>query len=581
MFEGVDLVVDTGERLCLVGRNGSGKSTLLQIAAGLLELDGGERMVRSGSRVAYVPQEPDLSGYATVEEYVVSGLPDEHRGESYRADAVLGEIGLEGGAPPERLSGGEVRRAALARALVGEPELLLLDEPTNHLDLPAIEWLEGWLSDYRGAFVLVSHDRALLEKLTRSILWLDRGVLRRNRSVGFSGFDDWAENLLEEEAHQRAQLDKLIAEETRWSREGISARRKRNQGRLRRLYELRGRRAVQIKRAGDVKLAAETGDMSGKVVIEAKGLRRAFGERLILRGFSTRIGRGDRIGVIGPNGAGKTTLVRLLIGDLEADAGSLRHGVNLTPLYLDQRRESLDPSRTLWDTLVEKGTDQVMVRGKPRHVLGYLQDFLFSPGQARAPVGDLSGGERNRLCLARALARPSNLLVLDEPTNDLDMETLEVLQEVLANYEGTLLLVSHDRDFLDRVVTSTIALEGDGEAVEYAGGYSDYLRQRQEARPAAAPRPKPSARERRTREQTKLSYNQERELVALPEQMAALQGELEEIEALLADPDAYTRDPDAYQAAVARLDEAKGELAGLEERWLELELLRETFAAKR
>jgi ABC transport system ATP-binding/permease protein len=579
MFEGVDLVVDTGERLCLVGRNGSGKSTLLQIAAGILEADGGERIVRSGARAAYVPQEPDLGGYATVEEYVLAGLPEELSAETYRVDAVLGELGLDGSAAPERLSGGELRRAALARALAGEPDLLLLDEPTNHLDLPAIEWLERWLESFRGAFVLISHDRRMLEKQTTSILWLDRGVLRRNRSVGFSGFDEWSEAALEEEAHQRAQLEKLIVEETRWSREGIKARRKRNQGRLRRLYDLRAERAAQIKRTGDVKLAADRGDMSGRLVLQAKGLQKSFGERAILRGFSTRVQRGDRIGIIGPNGAGKTTLVRLLIGDLEADAGTLRVGVNLVPLYLDQRRETLDPALTLWDTLVEKGTDQVMVRGRPRHVLGYLQDFLFTPGQTRAPVGDLSGGERNRLCLAKALARPSNLLVLDEPTNDLDIETLEVLQEVLASYEGTLLLVSHDRDFLDKVVTSTIALEGDGEAVEYAGGYRDYLRQRQEAPRLEHKQPKPAARERRARAQTKLSYKQEREADALPAQMAEIEEEVEGIEALLADPDAYARDPAVYQAAVARLDVAKAELFAVEERWLELEVLRESLAA--
>jgi ATP-binding cassette subfamily F protein uup len=578
LFHDVDLVLAPGDRVCLVGRNGSGKSTLLKVAAGLLQPDGGVRSVRLGARVAYVPQEPVIEGFATLGDFVADGLDPEHAHERYRADAALDAIGLDPARSAEGLSGGEIRRAVLARMTVGRPDVLLLDEPTNHLDLPTIEWLERQLGAFRGALVVISHDRAFLEHLTTSTLWLDRGVLRRNPNAGFAGFDDWAEAALAEEAKQQSKLDKLIAQETQWLREGISARRTRDQGRLRRLNAMRAERAAQVARAGNIKLNAERGDMSGKLVIEATGLRKAYGDRVVLRDFGTTVLRGDRVGIIGPNGAGKSTLIKLLMGEIEPDKGTVRLGTNLTPVYLDQHRATLDPDATVWETLAEKGTDQVLVHGRPRHVMSYLEDFLFSSDRARSPVRSLSGGERNRLLLARALARPSNLLVLDEPTNDLDIETLDVLEDVLADYAGTLLLVSHDRDFLDRVVTSTIALEGDGEAIEYAGGYSDYLRQRV-ARRAEAPVEvvKPAA-ERPKRAQKKLSFKQQRELEALPGQMAALQDEIAGLEALMGDPDAYGRDPEGFQAGVQRLEAARGELAALEERWLELEMLREELA---
>ena len=577
LFRGVDLAVHTGDRLCLVGRNGSGKSTLLKVAAGLLPPDEGTRSVRADCHVAYVPQEPVVEGAGSLTDFVVDALPPASRHERYRADELLTELGLDGDRPARNLSGGEGRRAVLAATLVQRPDVLLLDEPTNHLDLPTIEWLERRLLAFRGGLVLISHDRTFLERLTRGMLWLDRGALRRNSSAGFGGFDDWAESVLAGEATSRAKFDKRLAEETRWSREGISARRTRNQGRLRRLHAMREERAEQVKRVGQVALAAERGEASGKLVIEARGLRKAYGEHVVVRDFSTTVLRGDRVGIIGPNGAGKTTLVRMLTGDLPPDAGTVRIGTRLTPVYLDQQRSKLDPDKTLWDTLVEKGTDQVLLGGKPRHVLGYLKDFLFAPEQARSPVGSLSGGERNRLLLAWAMLRPSNLLVLDEPTNDLDMETLDVLQETLAGYDGTLLLVSHDRDFLDRVVTQTIAFEPDGEIVEYAGGYSDAVTQRR-SRPTAATVATPTAAPgRRARERTKLSYNEARELEALPAQIAAAEADVARLEAILEDADAYARDAKAYNAAAADLDETRVTLEGLEERWLALEELREAL----
>ncbi len=582
LFQGVDLSIGAGDRVCLVGRNGSGKSTLLKIAAGLLTPDAGTRIVQARCHVAYVPQEPVVDGYDTIGDFVRAGLRPEHRDALYRADSVMGELGLDPAQPTANLSGGETRRAVLARTLAGEPDVLLLDEPTNHLDLPTIEWLERRLGGFAGALVVISHDRTFLSRLTRSILWLERGVLRRNANAGFAAFEAWSEAALEEEARNRAKLDKLIAQETQWSREGISARRTRNQGRLRRLQGLRAERRDQVALQGSVKLGAERGEVSGRLVIEAHNIRKSFGDRVLLRDFSTTVLRGDRVGIIGPNGAGKSTLVRLLTGEIEPDAGTVKLGTRLTPVYLDQTRSSLDPTLTVWETLVEKGTDHVLVHGQPRHVVGYLEDFLFAPHQARSPVSSLSGGERNRLLLARALARPSNLLVLDEPTNDLDMDTLDVLQETLADYAGTLLLVSHDRDFLDRVVTSTIVLEGDGEAIEYAGGYQDYLTQKAYAdRESAAARSASGAsgrapvRGRAMRTAAKLSFQQQRELEALPAVMSAAADEVDRLDALLADPDAYARDPAAFNAGVVQVAAARDALAGFEERWLELETLRE------
>ncbi|MCK5624011.1 MAG: ABC-F family ATP-binding cassette domain-containing protein, partial [Alphaproteobacteria bacterium] len=419
LFDKADLAVCRGERIALVGRNGSGKSTLLKLLAGQIEPDSGERLIQLGVRVAYLPQEPDLSGYDTVLDYAAAGLPEGEEHAAHMAEALLHSLSLDGARPTDELSGGETRRAALARAMVGGPDVLLLDEPTNHLDLPAIEWLEQRLAGGRFGLIVISHDRAFLERITNCTLWLDRGRLLRS-DKGFAHFEAWSEEILEREAVETAKLDKLIAEETTWSHQGITARRKRNQGRLRRLHELRARRAGQAGRTGSVRMEAAEAGVAGKRVIEARDIAKAYDANEVICGFSTRILRGDRIGIIGPNGAGKTTLLRMLIGDLQPDSGELRLGTNIEMVYLDQTREALAPGETPWSLLCPGGGDQVMVGNRPRHVVAYMRDFLFADNQARSPVESLSGGERNRLLLARALARPSNLLVLDEPTNDLD-----------------------------------------------------------------------------------------------------------------------------------------------------------------
>mgnify|MGYP001171463282 CR=1 FL=1 len=576
LIDGAGFAIGPGDRLCLVGRNGAGKSTLLKIAGGLVEPDGGERFLQPGTRVAYLSQMPDFAGAASVLDYVTAGGAAPHE-----AEAVLDELGLDPGKATATLSGGEGRKAALARVLADAPDILLLDEPTNHLDLPSIEWLEGRLVQFRGAFVLISHDRAFLRRLAAGCLWIDRGTVRR-LDKGFAQFEEWSEQILADEEVVQQKLDRLIEQETQWSREGISARRRRNQGRLRRLHALREERARQIEHAGRAALAVETGQSSGTLVIEAEHISKSFGERVIIRDFSTRILRGDKIGIIGPNGAGKSTLLKMLMGDLAPDSGKIRLGTNLTPIIVDQSRASLDPEATLWQTLCEGGGDQVMVRGRPRHVVSYLRDFLFREAQARQPVKALSGGEQCRLLLARALARPSNLLVLDEPTNDLDMETLDLLQEMLAEYDGTVLLVSHDRDFLDRVVSSVIALDGSGEAEEYPGGYSDYLRFMEARAPArltaAKPAPSAEAKPERARAATKLSYKETRLLEELGAKMPKLQAEIEKLEAELADPNLYARDPEAFARITARHDALRSELAEAEESWLEIELKRETLA---
>jgi ATP-binding cassette subfamily F protein uup len=581
LLDGAELSVSVGDRVCLVGRNGSGKSTLMRIAAGLRDADSGEVFIQPGSTVRYLAQEPDLAGFATTLAYVEAGLgPGDDR---QRARFLLERLGLDDGADPALLSGGEARRAGLARVLAPKPDILLLDEPTNHLDLPAIEWLESELGAMRSALVLVSHDRRFLETLSRATVWLSGGRTRR-MARGFEGFESWRDEVLAQEEQDRHKLDRKLAAEADWLHKGVTARRKRNQGRLRALYALRAKRREQHGPLGAVKFAVTEAALSGKLVAEAIGVSKSFDGNAVVRDFSTRIQRGDRIGIVGPNGAGKTTLLNLLTGTLAPDGGTIRLGANLRMVTLDQRRENLDGDSTLSEALTGGRGDTVSVAGTSRHVVGYMKDFLFSPQQARTPVRVLSGGERGRLMLARALARPSNLLVLDEPTNDLDLETLDLLQEMLADYPGTVLLVSHDRDFLDRVVTSVIASEGDGRWIDYAGGYSDMITQRAGAPSAGTgtPRAKPKTRKPaapppRPAQRPRLSFKEKHALDTLPARMETLATDIARHETALADPNFYATDPSGYKTAAEALRHAQVELAQAEEEWLSLELKRESI----
>jgi ATP-binding cassette subfamily F protein uup len=577
VLDGVGLSVGPGERLCLVGRNGSGKSTLLKIAAGLIEADSGERWLHPGVTVSYLPQEPDLSGFETVRAYAEDGLDPMTGG--HRAEYLLDRLGLDPTLSAATLSGGEARRAALARVLAPEPDVLLLDEPTNHLDLAAIEWLEREIAGMNKALVLISHDRRFLETLSNATVWLDRGVARR-LDKGFGAFETWRDQVLEEEERDRHKLDRKIAMEEDWLRYGVTARRKRNVKRLGNLIDLRRQRREHRRAQGTVTLAATEGARSGKRVVETEGLSISFGDRSIVRDLDLRVLRGDRLGVIGPNGAGKTTLLKLLTGDLEPEAGKVTLGANLEVATLDQRRAKLNPDTILKDALTEGGSDTVTVGGKPRHVMGYLKDFLFTPDQARQPIGKLSGGERGRVMLARALTLPSNLLILDEPTNDLDLETLDLLQELLADYPGTVILVSHDRDFLDRVCTSVLVSDGKGSWAEYPGGYSDMLAQRKSVAKAdsveKAVRPareKPAHKSPQAKR--RLSMKETEALKTLPKQIDQLTAQKEKLEALLGDPDFHARDRVAAEKTAKALEATLSALEIAEERWLELEMRRE------
>ena len=576
ILDGAELSINAGERLCVVGRNGSGKSTLLKVTAGLLEPDTGTRFAQPGTTIAYLHQEPDLSGFATTRDYVQAGLGEgDHTDRTFH---LLGKLGLTGDEAPEQLSGGETRRAALARALASAPDILLLDEPTNHLDLPAIEWLQEELSSLASALVLISHDRRFLKDLSRATVWLDRGRTRRLEQ-GFASFEDWRDEMLANEEIERHKLDRRIATEEDWVRYGVSGRRKRNQGRLARLRELRTERREQLSVTGTVNFAPLEEAPGSTGLIEAKRISKSYGDRRIVREFSVRITRSDRVGIVGPNGAGKTTLLNLLIGRLKPDEGNVKIAASTALALLDQNRAALDPDTTVSAVLTGGIGDTVDVRGRPRHVVSYLKDFLFTPQQARTPVRILSGGERARLLLAKILAQPSNLLVLDEPTNDLDLETLELLEEMLANYPGTVLVVSHDRDFLDRVATSVLRAEGDGRFVEYAGGYSDMVAQRAKNLAAVASTPvrqrkaSPKRRRERDEERRKLSFHEKHALETLPAQIAALEGEIGRLQEKLADSGLYVRDPHCFAALSSRLEDAQALLASSEERWLELAVL--------
>lgn len=581
LLEGAELSVAPSERVCLVGRNGSGKSTLLRIAAGLVEVDRGTRFVQPGATIRYLPQEPDLAGFATTRAYVEAGLGPAD--SSHGAGLLLEQLGLPGDADPNRLSGGEARRAALARVLSADPDIILLDEPTNHLDLPTIEWLEEDLARRRAAVVMISHDRRFLRNLSRATVWLDRGKTRRIER-GFAEFESWRDEILADEEREQHKLGRKIAAEEDWLRYGVTARRKRNVRRLGELMQLRAARRDYRGAAGKAEIVASEAERSGTLVIEAEGIGKSYDGRPLVSGFSTRIHRRDRIGIVGQNGSGKTTLVNMLAGALTPDTGAVRLGANLAIATLDQHRDSLDPDTTLSDALTGGGTDTVSVGGQTRHVIGYMKDFLFAPEQARTPLRLLSGGERGRLMLARALAKPSNVLVLDEPTNDLDLETLDVLEEMLSAYSGTILLISHDRDFLDRVVNGVIAPEGNGSWIEYAGGYSDMLAQRgsdlqlKPARSATRAKDGGPVKARsagRAAERARLSFHQQHALKTLPDTIARLEDRRRVLRQRLEDPTLYARDRKAFDEASSALAATEADIAEAEDRWLELEMLRD------
>ena len=575
VFSGLSAVVQSGDRVALVGRNGSGKSTLMKVMAGLVEADSGDRVIPPGVSVGYMEQDPTMEGFATLGDYAASGLDPT---EAYRVEMVAEGLKFDPSRSVETASGGERRRAALAKLMAEAPELMLLDEPTNHLDIEAVRWLENELANTRAAYVLISHDRAFLRALTRATLWIDRGEVRR-QETGFDGFEAWRDKIWEEEDIARHKMDRKIKAEARWAVEGISARRKRNMGRVRALQDLRAERAAMIRRQGTAAMQLDSGPTSGKKVIEVEGLTKSFGDKPILKGLDITIQRGDRVAFVGPNGVGKTTVIKMLLGQEAPDTGRVKLGTNLEVAVFDQTRAQLDPDMSLWDSLtgdpsmrVGGRADQVMVRGTPKHVVAYLKDFLFDDAQARAPVRSLSGGEKARLLLAKLMAKESNLLVLDEPTNDLDIETLDLLQELLDNYDGTVLLVSHDRDFLDRVATTTIAMEGNGSATVYAGGWTDYLAQRgeDEEKPQKAREIKEVKEKPKAEKKSGLSFTEKHRLDELPKVMDRLTAEIGKLEELLADPELFTKQPIKFQKATDALVERQDALAAAEEEWLEL-----------
>lgn len=581
LLDGADLQIEPGDRICLVGRNGSGKSTLMKITAGLVEAQSGEVFRHPSTTLRYLEQAPDFAGHETVRAYAEAGLgPGD---DQHRVTYLLEHLGLTGDEDPQQLSGGEARRAALVKVMAPAPDVLLLDEPTNHLDLPTIEWLETELQRSRSALVVISHDRRFLETVSRATVWLDRGRTKRLEQ-GFGAFEAWRDGVLEEEERDQHKLGRQIVREEHWLRYGVTARRKRNMRRLSELHDMRERYRTRRGPVGSIDAKAAQAQDSGKLVIEAEAIAKTYATTPIVRDFSIRIQRGDRIGLVGPNGIGKTTLLKMLIGELAPDGGSVRQGANLDISVLDQRRAALDPDETLEHFLTDGRGNTLLVDGQQRHVTGYMKDFLFQPEQARTPIRNLSGGERARLILARNLAKPANLMVLDEPTNDLDMETLDLLQEIVAGFAGTVLLVSHDRDFLDRTVTSTIApanpADPDGKWLIYAGGYSDMLAQRKTATAATktkTAKPQPASAPRPSEKKTKLSYKQKFALETLPEKISESESKAADLEQKMADPELFSRDPEAFQRLADELSVLRQNLAAMEEEWLELEMLRESL----
>lgn len=576
LLEGAELIVSNHDKICLVGRNGSGKSTLLKIAAGIIEADSGDKFLQPGTTVRYLSQEPDFSNYSTTLDYAEAGL--EGSDNKYRAAYLLEQLGLTGDEDPKNLSGGEIRRAALANVLAPEPDILLLDEPTNHLDIDAIEWLEGELKDIRSSLVIISHDRRFLEKLSQNTIWLSLGKTRR-LNQGFKNYEAWRDDALEQEELNRHKLDRKIVREEHWLRYGVTARRKRNVRRLNDLYALKESRRNQRSDTGSVKMNASQSETSGKVIFEADGISKSYSGRSIVKDFSTRVKRGDRIGFIGKNGVGKTTLLNLLTSKIEPDDGIMKIGSKLEMVSLDQKRESLNLKISLSDFLTGGNSDMVLVGTNQRHVVSYMKDFLFQPEQKNTDVSALSGGERGRLMLAKAFAKPSNLLVLDEPTNDLDLETLDLLQELIADYSGTVLLVSHDRDFIDRIVTSTLAPsdERQGIWVEYAGGYSDMLSQKniskREYNQSSKNLKNQSQKIRKKRD--RMSFKDKHALETLPKKIEEARSKINSIKTKLAFPDFYSKDPEGFEGLAKSLSLNESKLSGFEDQWLKLELERE------
>ena len=569
LFRDLDIHIGPRDRLALIGRNGAGKTTLLRLIGGEIEADKGKRSIQPGTRIVMLEQDPFFTGFDTLMDFALSGKDAPPRHE---VEAIAGQLGIDMSRKADSASGGERRRAALARALASEPDLLLLDEPTNHLDLAAIDWLESWLNRYTGAFVVISHDRTFLKRLTRATLWLDRGGLRR-KEIGFGGYEAWMEQVYAEEARAAEKLDAKLKIEAHWLERGVTARRKRNQGRLEKLWEMRAQRAAMLNPQGAAKMQLVVDDVKTKAVIVADKVSKKFGERTIIKDFSLRIQRGDRIGLVGANGSGKTTLLKLLTGELEPDSGTVTLAKTLHGVMIDQQRSLLSPEKRVRDVLAEGG-DWIDVRGVRKHIQGYLKDFLFDPGLVDARVGTLSGGERSRLLLAREFARKSNLLVLDEPTNDLDLETLDLLQEVIADYDGTVLIVSHDRDFLDRTVTVTLGLDGSGKVDIIAGGYADWEAKRQKriapVKPARSAPEAAAAAPPLPPRKTKLTYKDQRDYDLLPGRIEELLAQIARDEAALSDPTLYTRDPARFAALTKAIEAARTEKDAAEERWLEL-----------